>query len=83
MLNELPKKNCLNCANFAWWDGDYCCTDKFKVLQESKDGKFNNDIIYALENNKDCSKWKKGNEKLVSMRMEAFNKYLKSINEKV
>lgn len=76
MLNELPKKNYINCEHFSWWDGDYCCTDKFKILQESKNGKFNEDILFALENNMNCSKWKLGRPKITEMYMEAFNEFM-------
>jgi len=77
---ELPKKNCLNCQSFAWWDGDYCCVEKFKILQESKKGEFNDQILTSIEENKDCKKWKKANDKIREMHMEAFNNFLKNRN---
>lgn len=81
MRMKLPEKNCINCKHFAWWDGDYCCTDKFKILQASPKGQFNADIEYALEKNKNCKKWKAGNPKIVEMYLKAYNEYIKGINE--
>lgn len=26
------KHCCLNCKHFAWWDGDYVCIKKMKIL---------------------------------------------------
>ena len=80
MLAELPKKNCLNCANFAWWDGDYCCVAKFKLFQEAKDRKFNEDILAAIESNKNCKKWKKANVEITEIYMELFNEFMKIKN---
>lgn len=33
-------KHCIKCHGFAWWDGDYCCTMKMALIEESPDGKF-------------------------------------------
>lgn len=27
-----PNECCLTCANYVFWDGDYCCVPKFKIL---------------------------------------------------
>ena len=71
----LSDKNCLNCASFAWWDGHYCCIPKLKILQESKKGEMNDDILKSLEANKDCPDWKERWSKFhTDMYMEAFNK---------
>ena len=24
---------CVNCQNLAFWDGDFCCMDKMKILE--------------------------------------------------
>ena len=75
MIN-IPEKNCINCASFAWWDGDYCCTRFMKILQESPDGKFNNDILMSLKLNKDCKQWNKNENSLYE---ESFNDFLKMV----
>lgn len=31
MLNN--NDTCITCQHFAWWDGDYCCMSKMKVIQ--------------------------------------------------
>ena len=31
-------KHCTNCKNFSWWDGDYVCTWKMKMIEESENG---------------------------------------------
>lgn len=72
-------RNCVNCDHFAWWDGDYCCVKKLKILQQSKNGEFNNDIIKSLEYYKDCSDW----EEMylpAQIYVEPFKEYLKNIN---
>lgn len=55
MKIKIPKKNCINCRHFCWWDGDYCCTRKARLLLESPDGKLNKNIFMALQLNKDCN----------------------------
>lgn len=39
------KQHCTNCQYFAWWDGDYCCTAKMIILQNSDDGKLNKELL--------------------------------------
>lgn len=34
------EKHCTNCEAFAWWDGDFCCTAKMSIIEQSPDGKF-------------------------------------------
>lgn len=55
----IPDQNCVNCSHFSWWDGDFCCTKHMKVLQEANDANFNDGILIAIEENKDCEDWKK------------------------
>lgn len=33
-------KHCTNCKHFSWWDGDYVCTWKMRVIEESENGTF-------------------------------------------
>lgn len=69
----IPKKNCISCVHFGWWDGDYCCTKLMKILQESPDGHFNDDILMALRINKDCVHHLQGTK---TPYLEAFNEFL-------
>ena len=48
-------KNCIDCENFTWWDGDYCCICDFSVLCRSKDGEFNEDILKTIKTPCMCS----------------------------
>lgn len=75
---DIGEKNCINCSNFAWWDGDYCCTAKLKILQNSPDGKINDDMLMALKLNRNCNSWNEAGEKIREMHEEAFNDYLKT-----
>lgn len=34
------EKHCTNCEHFAWWDGDYCCVWKMKIIEKSENGAF-------------------------------------------
>lgn len=34
------RKHCTNCNGFAWWDGDYCCTKKMAIIEQSPNGAF-------------------------------------------
>ena len=76
---NIPNKNCITCAHFAWWDGDFCCTKLTKILQESPDGNFNDDIIMALRINKDCPSHLEGTRTLY---LDQFNEFLRKKNEK-
>lgn len=73
---ELPEHNCLNCEHFCWWDGDYCCSRKMRILQESPAGEFNEDIIKALNDNKDCIDYYEASIPHIRLYIEAFNKFM-------
>ena len=38
-IKNLPHWRCLTCKNFCWWDGDYCCLDRNKILIDSPSGR--------------------------------------------
>ena len=38
-MKDLPHWRCLTCEHFCWWDGDYCCLDRRKILVESPSGR--------------------------------------------
>ena len=77
-MNKYLEKSCINCEHFAWWDGDYVCTAKFKLLQESPNGEFNKDILMSLRLNKNCLDYnKQTNKKIIDLHTEPFIKFLK------
>lgn len=73
---QIPENNCVNCKHFAWWDGDFCCIAKNKILQESPDGEFNKDILMALLLNKNCSEHIKSDDNIYQ---EDFNDFIKTL----
>lgn len=73
----MKEKNCINCEHFTWWDGDYCCIEKMKILCESPKGDFNDDILHSLKVNENCKKHlPSSNEQVTAMYEEAFEKFL-------
>ena len=56
-MGVLDMKCCINCAAFAWWDGDFCCVKKMRILQPSENGKMSKELLTALSANKDCEEW--------------------------
>lgn len=75
------EKNCINCGNFAWWDGDYCCLSKMKILCSSPKGEMNEDILTSMDVNKKCKDWKKAQEFQYKMYKEAFDDFIKKRDE--
>ena len=46
----MKENNCLNCENFAFWDGDYCCLAKFVILDEGDENNdFTEDILRTMK----------------------------------
>lgn len=72
---KVPEHNCINCSNFGWWDGDYCCVKHMKILQESHGGDFNDDILMSIVLNKGCRDWDENNNPQF---LDLFNKFLKT-----
>jgi len=73
---EWINHSCITCQFFAWWDGDYCCVRKAKLLQESPDGKFTKDILMSLKINKNCAEYDYNPS---SIYKEDFDNFLNSI----
>lgn len=71
-MTNIPEKNCTNCKNFAWWDGDFVCVKHSKILQTSNGGEFSDDILIALRINKDCKDWEKETNGIYSIEFEKF-----------
>lgn len=59
------KRHCTNCKNFGWWNCDYVCMSKMKIIEESYNGAFWHPI--PLEGQDDfnadkCLNYEQGNE---------------------
>lgn len=79
---NIPEKNCVNCDCFTWWDGDFCCSHNLRLLQESPDGEFNDNIFMAIKINKDCGDWREyDNGTSESSYVKKFNEFLKLKND--
>lgn len=74
----VPRKTCASCANFAWWDGDYCCLADFKILHEAPDGYFTMDMIPVIEKGKKCKNYERGH---IPIYEEEYEKFLKEIKK--
>ena len=77
-MEKKTMKNCLTCSHFTWWDGGYCCIEKQKLLCESPNGDFNEEIITSLKENKNCEEWGEGDEKVIKMYLDEFKKFVES-----
>lgn len=72
-----PHGNCINCENFTWWDGDYCCLKKMLILQSSPNGEFNDDILRNMKYSDNCMDYTKTANKSHEIYETAFNEYVK------
>ena len=66
-------KNCFNCDNFTWWDGDYCCIKKWAILQSSPDGRLTEEIIPNIKNSDECVDYLFSPNQMV---LKAYNDFL-------
>lgn len=80
-MEKKMNKNCLTCSHFTWWDGDHCCIEKLKLLCESPNGDFNEEIITSLKENENCEEWGEGDEKVIKIYLDEFKKFVKSFVE--
>ena len=80
---EFIEHSCLTCEHFAWWDGDYCCIDKFKILMPAPRGNFNKDMIDVLKNKQQCKRHKKSMGGMSSIYVKQFEKFLKENNYEI
>ena len=71
------EKRCINCEGFAWWDGDYCCVKKFKLFCESKDGTYSDELVEAINKEKDCDEYNYVDSPVAKMYEEEYEKFLK------
>lgn len=68
--------NCINCENFAWWDGDYCCLAKMIILQSSPKGYFEEEILKNIKTSDECIGYTKSYNKSHEMYEHAFNEFM-------
>ena len=45
---DIPVWKCLKCEHFCWWDGDYCCLDRNKILIGSPSGRITREQYDSL-----------------------------------
>ena len=74
----LPEKNCVNCAGFAWWDGDYCCVTQFDILQPSTKGEFSDELIKSIFDHEGCPYYKAVVDPKLSPYIEPFNEFIRN-----
>lgn len=36
-MKGIFNRRCINCDHLVWWDGDFVCLDKFKILTPDKE----------------------------------------------
>ena len=78
-MKDKYKESCINCDNFAWWDGDYCCIIKFLILQNSPKGEFTKEILGTMKTSDDyCENYSKVKKELNAYE-EPFNEFLESL----
>lgn len=78
-MKDKYKESCINCDNFAWWDGDYCCIAKFLILQNSPKGKFTEEILKTMKTSDDyCENYSKVKKEFNAYE-EPFNTFLESL----
>lgn len=73
---KLPK--CLKCSSFAWWDGDYVCVAKFKILNDvHNEHMFDDNLIKTIKKcQENCDEFKPSSNKLMlDMYKEEYRKW--------
>ena len=54
-----PDGTCITCEHFDWWDGDWCCLKKFKILSHSwETGEMRKDLLETIETRETCEDYK-------------------------
>lgn len=82
MCNKEFKKHCTNCRHFSWWDGDYTCIWKMKIIEESENGAFWCPFPQPSQNDFNADKcldytWIDENERIYELPYQEFLKGLK------
>ena len=73
---------CITCQHLTWWEGDYCCTAKLRILCPSPDGKFTRDMLMAMKLNRDCEEYKyQDDEELRNLYEKPFNEFLGTVGK--
>lgn len=77
----MKENNCLNCENFAFWDGDYCCLAKFVILDEGDENNdFTEDILRTMKTEDECVDYKKSYDE--SIKYKEYKKRFKKLLDK-
>ena len=74
--NYTNKDCCLNCCNFSFWDGDYCCVSHMQIHQYGFDihhyPYMNEDIDNTMETPETCEDYSKCENDWI---IEEYKKY--------
>ena len=71
--------NCINCENFAWWDGDYCCLKKMLILQSSPNGNFEEEFLKTMKSSDECANYSKSDDEMHKIYENTFDKLMQKI----
>lgn len=84
------KKCCLNCKNFVWWDGDYCCVSDMKIHQYgfgNQNGGYlgttymNEDIDNTMQTPETCDDYEHTFKNIyINLEYSKFKEYQEMIN---
>ena len=79
MKDFTNKDCCLNCYNFEWWDGDYCCVPHLKIHQYGFDihhyPYMNEDIDNTMQTPETCEDYLTLNNDWSDWIIEEYKKY--------
>ena len=79
MIDYTNKDCCLNCCNFSFWDGDYCCVSHMQIHQYGFDIHYypymNEDIDNTMETPETCKDYSKFNNDISEMMYDEYKKY--------
>lgn len=65
------ERSCITCANFAWWDGDFCCVYKLKLFGEEASEKLAESLKKKASQ---CMDWKAGTVDIIELNEAYFKK---------
>ena len=73
-------ENCINCDNFCWWDGDYCCLAKMVILDYSDgNGGFTKEILQTMKTSDECIDYVKSFSEKRNIYQEKFDEFMKGL----
>lgn len=56
-MRRLKIPRCLKCESFCWWDGDYVCLEKLRILHRGI--LFDDEFVKTLKNLSECGNFTK------------------------